>query len=65
MNKAFTARAVAGLAPRVAAIVDALIDALAGRDRIDLIADFAYPLPVTVIAHMIGVPAADHGLFKT
>ncbi len=65
MNKAFTARAVARLAPSVTAIVDALIDALAGRDRIDLIADFATPLPVTVIADMIGVPAADHGLFKT
>jgi cytochrome P450 len=65
MNKAFTARAVAGLEPRIAAIVDELIGALAGRQRLDLIADFAYPLPVTVIAHMIGVPAADHVLFKT
>jgi len=65
MNKAFTARAVAGLEPRIAAIVGDLIGDLAGRERIELIADFAYPLPVTVIADMIGVPAADHLLFKT
>lgn len=64
MNKAFTPRAIERLRPRIAAIVDELIDTVAGRSRADLIADFAYPLPATVIAGMLGVPAADIDRFK-
>jgi len=64
MNKAFTSRAVEGLRPRVEEIVDELLDGLEGRDEIDLIADFAYPLPATVIAELMGVPRADVGLLK-
>ncbi len=63
LNKAFTPR-VASLRPTVAAIVERLIDGVAGRAEFDLIADFAYPLPATVIAGMIGVPAADLDRFK-
>ncbi|MCP4329560.1 MAG: cytochrome P450 [Alphaproteobacteria bacterium] len=65
MNKAFTPRAVARLTPRIIAIVDRLITAMAGNTEANLIADFAYPLPVTVIADMIGVPSDDQHLFKT
>ncbi len=64
LNKAFTPRAVAALAPTIAETVEQLIDRLAGRDSFDLIADFAYPLPATVIAGMIGVPATDLDRFK-
>ena len=64
LNKAFTPRAVAALAPVIEAIVERLVDAVAGRAEFDLIADFAYPLPATVIAGMIGVPAADLDRFK-
>ncbi|HXZ02468.1 MAG TPA: cytochrome P450 [Stellaceae bacterium] len=63
LNKAFTPRA-AGLRATVATIVERLIDGVAGRAAFDLIADFAYPLPATVIAGMIGVPAADLDRFK-
>ncbi len=57
--KVFTPRAVAALEPRVRQIADELLDDLAGRDPvapIDLVADFAELLPVTVIAEILGVP---------
>jgi cytochrome P450 len=64
LNKAFTPRVVAGLRPAIAALVERLLDGVAERQRFDLITDFAYPLPATVIAGMIGVPAADLDCFK-
>ncbi len=64
VNTAFTPRAVERLRPRIEAIADELLAGLAGRDTIDLIADFAVPLPVTVIAEMLGIPAADRAVFK-
>jgi hypothetical protein len=64
MNTAFTTRAVERLRPRVVAIVDELLERAAGAGAMDVIRDFAYPLPITVIAGMIGVPAADREPFK-
>lgn len=64
LNKAFTPRAVAALRPTIAAVVERLAQGVAERERFDLIADFAYPLPATVIAGMIGVPAGDLDRFK-
>jgi cytochrome P450 len=61
---AFTARRVEALRPRVAAIVDQLIDAMAGQPQpTDLVASFSLPLPAQVICEMLGVPAADLGQF--
>jgi cytochrome P450 len=60
-NVAFSRRAVEELRPRISALVDELLD---GRDEIDLISDFAYPLPVTVIAEMLGVPLSDREMFS-
>ena len=65
MSKAFTPRSVADLAPRIQQIVDDLLDATEGRDRFDLIDSFAYPLPVIVIAEMLGVPSGDIEVFKS
>ena len=56
MNKAFTPRAVAVLRPKIAAIVERLIDRVAGRGAMDVIADFAYPIPASVVMVMLGVP---------
>ena len=64
VSKAFTPRAVRELGPRVQELVDELLDAVAGKGRIDLISDFAFPLPVIVIAEMLGVPAQDRTRFR-
>lgn len=60
---AFTARRVAALEPRVQQITDDLLDA--ASDTLDLIADFAYPLSLTVIAELLGVPDVDRDRFRT
>lgn len=63
---AFTARRVEALRPRVADIVDDLIDALVGEPQpADLISAFSLPLPVKVICEMLGVPTEDMGQFHT
>ncbi|HYF66089.1 MAG TPA: cytochrome P450, partial [Herpetosiphonaceae bacterium] len=57
--KAFTPRRVERLAPQIQAMADDLIDAGMRRGSMDLIADYATPLSVGVIAEMLGIPAAD------
>ena len=64
VSQAFTPKSVAELHPRVQQIVDDLLDDVAGQDRFDLVESFAYPLPVIVIAEMLGVPADDRDRFK-
>jgi cytochrome P450 len=64
VSKAFTPRVVEGLRPRIQEIVDGLIDRAAGRSSMDLIEEFAYPIPVVVICEMLGVPVEDHERFK-
>ena len=64
VNRAFTPRMVAQLEPRIQRIADELLDAVAGTGRIDVIDDLAYPLPVIVIAEMLGVPPKDRADFK-
>lgn len=67
VNKAFTPRIVERLRPRVESIVDDLLGAVAtrGQRRMDIIRDLATPLPVIVIAELLGVPINDQGRFKT
>ena len=64
VSQGFTPRSVAALEPRIRQRVDELLDALEGRDRIDLIRDFAFPLPVMVIAELLGVPPEDREQFN-
>ena len=64
VNKAFTPRVVEGLRARVQALVDELLDVVAARRQMELVHDLAYPLPVTVIAELLGIPAADRARFK-
>ncbi|MEU6300273.1 cytochrome P450 family protein [Streptomyces erythrochromogenes] len=59
VSKAFTARRVAEMRPRIQAVTDRLLDAIAPAGRADLVADLALPLPVTVIGELLGVPADD------
>ena len=64
VSKAFTPRSVAALAPRIEKIVEELLDEVEGKERFDLIDSFAFPLPIIVIAEMLGVPAEDLDRFK-
>jgi cytochrome P450 len=64
VSAAFTPRAIELLRPRVEKVVDGLLDDLEGHDEIDLIGDFAYPIPATIIAEMMGVPEEDRPRFK-
>jgi cytochrome P450 len=64
VSKAFTPRAIAALEPRIAAITDELLGRLADTDTMDVVDDLATPLPVTVIAEMLGVPTDDRARFK-
>jgi cytochrome P450 len=64
VSRAFTPKMVAGLAPQITKVAHELLDAAEGKERLELIEDFAYPLPVIVIADLLGVPRSDHALFK-
>ena len=64
VSKAFTPRVVEGLRPRIQKIVDDLITRAEAVGRMDLIEEFAYPIPVNVICEMLGVPIGDHERFK-
>jgi cytochrome P450 len=57
--KSFTARQIRNLEPTVREIAHALVDNVAQRGAMDLVADYANPLPVRVIGDLIGVPEAD------
>jgi cytochrome P450 len=64
VSKAFTPRALERLRPGIQQIVDGLLDEAQARGSMDLIEEFAYPLPVRVICEMLGVPVKDHERFK-
>jgi cytochrome P450 len=57
VTRAFTPRVVEGLRPRITELVDQLLDDAAEAGELDVIAGFGRPLPVAVIAEMLGVPA--------
>ena len=59
MATAFTSRAIQGMRPNIAQIVHELIDGFEGQAVVDFHHAFAYPLPATVIADLLGVPRAD------
>jgi cytochrome P450 len=65
MNNAFTPRRVEQLRPIIQRLVDELLDAARAQGGMDFIRDFAYPLPVMVIAELLGLPAGDRVNFKT
>jgi len=63
--KAFTARRVEDMRPRIQEVVDQTIDRVAGRGHMDLIEDFAFRLPVTIICDMLGIPEEYREAFYT
>jgi cytochrome P450 len=64
VSKAFTPRTIETLRPRIEAIVSEQLDAVADAGHMDVIRELAYPLPVIVIAEMLGIPAVDREQFK-
>lgn len=64
VTKAFTPKAVAAMAPRIQTLTDQLLDAAIDKGRMDVIGALAYPLPVIVIAEMLGIPVEDRDRFK-
>jgi cytochrome P450 len=64
VTKAFTARRVERLRPRITAITAGLLEDMSGRAELDLLASFAFPLPITVICELLGVPAGDRDDFR-
>jgi cytochrome P450 len=64
VTKAFTPRIVEQLRPRIQEIADDLVDRVVDRGRMELVDDFAFPLPITVIAELLGIPAEDQGRFR-
>jgi cytochrome P450 len=64
VNKAFTARRVERLRPRIELIAAGLLDDLPARSEVDLLASFAFPLPITVICELLGVPTGAQDDFR-
>jgi cytochrome P450 len=64
VNKAFTPQAIAALTPRIQAIVQELLDQIPEPSHFDLIDTLAYPLPVIVMAELLGIPPQDRAQFK-
>lgn len=62
----FTPRRIESLTPRIQQITDELLDAILAREerRADLVASFAFPLPMTVICELLGVPELDRDAFQ-
>jgi cytochrome P450 len=65
VSAGFTARRIERLEPRIAAIADVLLDTMAGRDEVDLIEAYAFPLPIQVICELLGVPSTDRDDFRS
>jgi cytochrome P450 len=65
VNKAFTPGAIDHLRPRIEEITAELLTAMADADKIDLLAAFAFPLPITVICELLGIPTEDRADFRS
>jgi cytochrome P450 len=64
VSKAFTPRMIERLRPRIQEIADGLIDPVVATGELELVSSFAFPLPITVIAELLGVPPADRDRFR-
>ena len=64
ISQAFTPRSVTNLEPYIRELSRELLDPAIGRGEMDLATDFSIPLPIIVIAEMLGIPAADRRQFR-
>jgi cytochrome P450 len=63
LTRAFSASRVEAMRPSIAALVDGILDRQAPRRAMEIMKDFAFPIPATVISDMLGIPAADRERF--
>lgn len=61
--KAFSAGRVEAMRPNVQRLVDGILDRVSGQGRMDLVRDYAFPIPATIISDMLGIPEADRARF--
>lgn len=64
VQKAFTRQLIASMRDRIQQLADGLLDEVAGQSHIELVRDFAFPLPIIVICEMLGVPSDDRDQFR-
>src|SRR5436305_6938811 len=64
VSKAFTPRSIALLEPRIREIADGLVSRIADGEPFDVVSELAIPLPITVIAEMLGIDPADRADFQ-
>lgn len=64
ISKAFTPRMIENLRDRIQEITDELLDQTTGQKNMNLIDDFAFPLPIIVICEMLGIPTEDRDKFR-
>lgn len=64
VNKAFTPKVISDLEPHITSIINELLDVVQNSGKMDMVHDLAVPLPVIVIAELLGVPPQDRMLFK-
>ncbi|QKH04996.1 cytochrome P450 (plasmid) [Bacillus cereus] len=64
VSKSFTPRMIEDLRPRIQQIADELLAAVQEQGKMEIISDFAYPLPIIVISEMLGIPATDRNQFR-
>lgn len=65
VDQAFQRRGIQAMRPMIEAVADRLLEGLAGRREVDLMADFCRDLPLSVICAMLGLPEKDHARFKS
>ncbi|GLV53607.1 cytochrome P450 [Dictyobacter sp. S3.2.2.5] len=64
VSQAFTPRAIEQMAPRIHEITNTLLDGVAAKGEMEFVSDLAAPLPIIVIAELLGVPPEDRDRFK-
>ncbi len=64
VSKAFTLRRMEAFRPRIEQLVDEMLDAIEGKDEVDLVGEYAQPLPIIIICDLLGIPFADRERFQ-
>ncbi|SFJ64827.1 cytochrome P450 family protein [Thermoflavimicrobium dichotomicum] len=64
VQKAFTPRIIENLRPRIQEIADQLLESVEAQGHMDIIQDYAFPLPIILISELLGIPTEDRNQFR-